>query len=335
MYLINTIIYIEFLKLQHNMAKYKLTDETKIVNGITLHRIVATKNFDNVKVGDKGGFVESIRNLSDSFNSWISDNACVFGNAYVLENAQVSGNAMVYGNARVAGSATVTCNAQVYDNAKVIGSAYIAGNAKLFESAVLVSNAILHGNACVKGNAFVGENVVVEGNAKIYGNATINDILNYRTRNVNEPVYITDNAEIGGETYISSHNENPIYIHNNVKVIGDVTLSSEYGPIKLYNKTIIFGKCRLSGRQSIFGNSYICSNSGFRTYKVKNLVYLTYIRSTNMYCVDYTGRRSNFYGTEEQLIAAVKKHAKLDLHIYKNIINDVKSRYKLKYINID
>ena len=319
------------------MAKYKLTDETKIVNGITLHRIVATKNFDNVKVGDKGGFVESIRNLSDSFNSWISDNACVFGNAYVLENAQVSGNAMVYGNARVAGSATVTCNAQVYDNAKVIGSAYIAGNAKLFESAVLNYNAILHGNACVRGNAFVGENVVVEGNAKIYGNATINDILIYRvrTRNVNEPVYITDNAEIGGNTYISSRNENPIYIHNNVKVIGDVTLSSEYGPIKLYNKTIIFGKCRLSGRQSIFGDSYICSNSGFRTYKVKNLVYLTYIRSTNMYCVDYTGRRSNFYGTEEQLISAVKKDAKLDLCIYKNIINDVKSRYKLKYINID
>ena len=54
-----------------------------------------------------------------------------------------------------------------------------------------------------------------------------------------------------------------------------------------------------------------------------------------MYCVDYIGRRSNFYGTEEQLIAAVKKHAKLDLCIYKNIINDVKSRYKLKYINID
>lgn len=319
------------------MAKYKLTDETKIVNGITLHRIVATKNFDNVKVGDKGGFVESIRNLSDSFNSWISDNACVFGNAYVLENAQVSGNAMVYGNARVAGSATVTCNAQVYDNAKVIGSAYIAGNAKLFESAVLNYNAILHGNACVKGNAFVGENVVVEGNAKIYGNATINDILIYRvrTRNVNEPVHITDNVEIGGETYISSRNENLIYIHNNVKVIGDVTLSSEYGPIKLYNKTIIFGKCRLSGRQSIFGDSYICNNSGFRTYKVKNLVYLTYIRSTNMYCVDYTGRRSNFYGAEEQLIAAVKKHAKLDLCIYKNIINDVKTRYKLKYINTD
>ena len=319
------------------MAKYKLTDETKIVNGITLHRIVATKNFDNVKVGDKGGFVESIRNLSDSFNSWISDNACVFGNAYVLENAQVSGNAMVYGNARIAGSATVTCNAQVYDNAKVIGSAYISGNAKLFESAVLNYNAILHGNACVKGNAFVGENVVVEGNAKIYGNATINDILIYRvrTRNVNEPVYITDNAEIGGETYISSCNDNPIYIHDNVKVIGDVTLRSEYGPIKLCNNTIIFGKCRLSGHQSIFGDSYICNNSGFGTYKVKNSLYLTYIRSTNMSCVDYIGRRSNFYGTEEQLISAVKKHAKLDLCIYKSIINDVKSRYKLKYINID
>lgn len=318
------------------MAKYKLTDETKIVNGITLHRIVATKNFDNVKVGDKGGFVESIRNLSDIFNSWISDNACVFGNAYVLENAQVSGNAMVYGNARVAGSATVTCNAQVYGNAKVIGSAYISGNAKLFESAALACDAIVNDNACVKGNAFIGENVVVKGNAKIYGNVTINDILiNFRIRNVNESVYIMDNAEIGGETYISSYNDNPIYIHDNVKVIGDVTLRSEYGPIRLYNKTIIFGTCRLSGHQSIFGDSYICNNSGFRTYKVKNSLYLTYIRSTNMYCVDYIGRRSNFYGAEEQLISAVKKHAKLDLHIYKNIINDVKSRYKLKYINID
>ena len=166
---------------------------------------------------------------------------------------------------------------------------------------------------------------------------TINDILIYRvrTRNVNEPVYVTDNAEIGGETYISSCHDNPIYIHDNVKVIGDVTLRSEYGPIRLCNKTIIFGECRLSGHQSIFGDSYICNNSGFRTYKVKNSLYLTYVRSTNTYCVDYIGRRSNFYGTEEQLIAAVKKHAKLDLCIYKSIINDVKSRYKLKYINID
>ena len=86
---------------------------------------------------------------------------------------------------------------------------------------------------------------------------TINDILNYRARNVNEPVYITDNAEIGGETYISSHNENPIYIHDNVKVIGDVTLRSEYGPIKLCNKTIIFGTCRLSGHQSTVSYTHL------------------------------------------------------------------------------
>lgn len=45
-------------------AKYKLTEETINVNGITLYRIEALKDFSDVKKGDKGGFLEKEDNLS-------------------------------------------------------------------------------------------------------------------------------------------------------------------------------------------------------------------------------------------------------------------------------
>ena len=87
--------------------KYKLTNNIKKVNGITLYQIEALKDFGSVKTGDLGGFVESETNLSHERNSWVYGtawvygNAMVYGNAQVYENAQVSGNAEVYGNAKI------------------------------------------------------------------------------------------------------------------------------------------------------------------------------------------------------------------------------------------
>lgn len=52
--------------------KYILTDETIKVNGKTLYRIKALREFSNVKAGDLGGFVESESNLSHDgyLNFW-------------------------------------------------------------------------------------------------------------------------------------------------------------------------------------------------------------------------------------------------------------------------
>ena len=38
--------------------KYKLTEETINVNGKTLYRIEALKDFSDVQQGEKGGYVE-------------------------------------------------------------------------------------------------------------------------------------------------------------------------------------------------------------------------------------------------------------------------------------
>ena len=74
--------------------KYKLTEETIIVNDKSLYRIEALKDFGNVKKGDKGGFVENEDNLSQYDDCWIYDNAQVYDNAEVYDHAKVYGKEM-------------------------------------------------------------------------------------------------------------------------------------------------------------------------------------------------------------------------------------------------
>ena len=73
--------------------KYKLTEETKVICGHTLHRIVCVKAFASVSVGDIGGWIKSEKNLSQNGNAW------VYGDARVCDNAEVCGNARVCDNA--------------------------------------------------------------------------------------------------------------------------------------------------------------------------------------------------------------------------------------------
>ena len=115
------------------MKKYKLTRETKEVGGIKLCRIQALRDLNDVKKGDKGGWIEKEENLSQEGDCWVSGDARVYGNAWVSGDARVSGNAWVYDNAWVSGNARVYGNALVYDNARVYGSAWVYGDARVYQ----------------------------------------------------------------------------------------------------------------------------------------------------------------------------------------------------------
>ena len=105
--------------------KYELTAETLSVNGRTLHRIKALRDFGNVKAGELGGWIEKESNLSHSGNCWVYDEGEVGGDAKVWGNAEVCDNAEVWGNAEVCDNAKVYGNAKVWGNAKVYGDANI------------------------------------------------------------------------------------------------------------------------------------------------------------------------------------------------------------------
>lgn len=72
--------------------KYKLTDETIQVGGHTLHRIEALTDFSNAHKGEKGGFVESEDNLSQSNDCWVYDEgACDGSQKYIDFICEIDG----------------------------------------------------------------------------------------------------------------------------------------------------------------------------------------------------------------------------------------------------
>jgi hypothetical protein len=124
--------------------KYKLTNETFVHKGRILYRIEALKDFAQVKIGDKGGWVETNDNLSHKGHAWIGDEAKVYGFGRVYEDAQVMDEAEVFETAHVSGMAVVCGDARVRGNCRVYGQAFIdkeihlggetKGNLHIFQS---------------------------------------------------------------------------------------------------------------------------------------------------------------------------------------------------------
>ena len=55
--------------------KYKLTETTKVVYGITLYQIIALTSFGSIKEGDLGGYIATEKNLSQEGNARVSGDA--------------------------------------------------------------------------------------------------------------------------------------------------------------------------------------------------------------------------------------------------------------------
>ena len=155
------------------MKKYELTTETLQFAGRTLHRIKAVKDFDSIKAGEFGGWIENEKNLSQDDNAWIYGEAMVFGNANVFGNAKVFANAKVYDDAIVYGNVKVYGDAKILGNAIVYGNAIVHGNAKIYDYAKVYDKANIYDFAEVYGN------VRICGNATIKGVAKVHDIVDY------------------------------------------------------------------------------------------------------------------------------------------------------------
>lgn len=196
-------------------TKFRLTDESKTVNGIKLYRIEALKDlgFYGVKQGDKGGFVESEANLSQNLDSWIGDNACVYNKAFVGRNSFVGGNAIV--NDR----------AQVKENTRVTDNAQVSGQSSL-------KNSDISGDAVVSGSVTVvnaGSKLVASGKTQVLGKVVIDG-----------KVDITDKAKIDGTSQ-------GIYL-SNVKVADEAEIIAT-GSIE--SNVQFIGKCSISGNVRI------------------------------------------------------------------------------------
>ena len=171
-----------------------------------LFRIKALKDFNDVKKGDIGGYIQSEKNLSQYDDCWIYGNAIVRDETVVMGDAKVCGNARVYDNAIVCGNARVYDNVQISDNVVVMGNARVCGNARVRNNAQVCDNAIVRDDARVFVNAQICDNAIVMGKAKVCDNA----IVMGKAR-IGGNTVIQGNAIIGGDAIISSDKDYIIF----------------------------------------------------------------------------------------------------------------------------
>lgn len=164
--------------------KYRLTDETLNLWGRTLHRIECTESFTTmhgrlIHIGDKGGWIQSENNLSQTDSCWVSEDAMVFDDAKVYDRALVYGDAEIWGDAEVYGDAEVGGRASIYGDAKVFDKAFLLGDAKVFGDALVYDRACVYneaqvlGDAAIFGDSRVCGDSLVSGTAKVCGNVSV------------------------------------------------------------------------------------------------------------------------------------------------------------------
>ena len=100
---------------------FKLTEETIEWQGHTLHRIEATIDSFWANAGELGGFVESEHNLRGE--SWVADEAKVWGSAYLLDRSLACDNAQVFDKCILMDMSQVAGDSRIHGYGTVVHSA--------------------------------------------------------------------------------------------------------------------------------------------------------------------------------------------------------------------
>lgn len=133
--------------------KYKfIEDDVRIVNNRTrkVHRIVALRDFSDVKKGDLGGYAEKEENLSHEGFAWVYDDGIVFDNARVINDATVHNYAVV-------------CRAAV-----------LRGSACAKDYSIIGGEVVCRNTVCISEKAIVWGDIKITGDSHIYGNVSLN-----------------------------------------------------------------------------------------------------------------------------------------------------------------
>ncbi|MDR2761467.1 MAG: hypothetical protein LBB88_02565 [Planctomycetaceae bacterium] len=226
---------------------------TYLPDGRRVERIIALRDFGNVKSGTIGGFIEYDENLSHDGVCWIADNAIAAGQSRVSQNALLRDRAMIDGRTMVSGSAIIQ------------------------DDAFLYKNVFAYENSVVGLKSYLTDGVTVSGNSRIFCNYRYNKSGRLRLPNlcglaetrdfarlegaisVNDRCIIAGNAIVRGDVKLCDRvrvDDNAIV--ENIAFLADdvwITQSSRVG-----GRSKIVGCCVIGGNAKIRGTSYLLCN---------------------------------------------------------------------------
>lgn len=159
------------------MMKYAITTKSQKVTikgrERTVYQIMAVKDFvievwnnngvftKKIHAGDLGGYIETVKNLSQEGTCWVANGSIVCDNAVVVGDAYIGKSIIIADSVRVTGKAKISKNCELYDFVEVTDNAIICGFAKL------CGRARVSGNAYVV-NTSVADDVEITDEAYIY-----------------------------------------------------------------------------------------------------------------------------------------------------------------------
>lgn len=179
--------------------KYELTDQTLEIRKssgeiVTLYRIQALKDFDNVGKGDFGGYIEKEYNLSQDGDCWVYDDSMIYdyatveGNAKVFGESSVYDNANVYGNARVYDRVTINDYSDVCENSIVCNGSYVSGSSDINKNAKVINSSIVA--------SYITGHAIVLGESALKSVTVKDNVIIKNTNIVGPDLYIVNNAVI-------------------------------------------------------------------------------------------------------------------------------------------
>ena len=116
--------------------KYRIIiSDTKVIRGKMLYRIQSLKDFGDVKKGDFGGYIDSYKTLSQTDNSWIGPDVCVY-DSFISENSTIGGEVIVF-NSKITNNSVIKSNSEIYDS--TIFNTTINGKCKIDKSMLFSS----------------------------------------------------------------------------------------------------------------------------------------------------------------------------------------------------
>ena len=152
--------------------KYEiLIDKEHTINyyGRTLHRIRALKDFDGVKKGDVGGFVQTEDNSSQYGNCWIYDDAICMDNARVCNSAKMYNRSCMYNNSKMFDNSRMCDYSKMYDNSIMLDNSIMYDNSRMFGNSTMYENSRMYDNSIMLDNSEMFGNSILKNNDKLYG----------------------------------------------------------------------------------------------------------------------------------------------------------------------
>jgi carbonic anhydrase/acetyltransferase-like protein (isoleucine patch superfamily) len=199
--------------------KYDFTGKVKTIHNREVKQII--------RLSDEliGGWIESEDNLSQLGTCFVYDEAMVWGNGEVSENARILGKAQVYGRASAYGAVQISGDAEIYGEAKVFGSAEVLdlaniyGSSSVYGASIVSGNALVSGDAVVFGKATITDHAVINGKAQVFGRAVISG-----TSTVSGKATVSGDAEVSGKSTV----EGDAIIAGTTKLVDELAATGEH-----------------------------------------------------------------------------------------------------------